>query len=439
MKIQMAERRILIKNYAKQYQQGGKREKTVLLNQFVEATGYNRVHAARRLRIHGNRRHLGKGVVVQADAAGCFKRGRGREYGSELIEPLVKIWENLDYLCGKRFVQGMPGALESLERYGEIELDEEARRKLLRMSASTMDRLLKPERERYKIRGRSGTKPGTLLRSQIPIRTFSEWDEEKAGFVEIDLVGHDGGSTSGDYTQTLDVTDIHTGWSEQAAVLNKAQIWVFEALLAIRGRLPFPLLGIDSDNGGEFINSHLMKYCQSERITFTRSRPHRKNDNCFVEQKNYSIVRRAVGYSRYEGKKAVESLNQLYAWIRLRTNFFLPSMKLMEKQRIGSRVRKKYHAPKTPFQRVLESIGVDEQTKETLREQYRELNLAELNRKIRKAQEVLDRKACRNRRLRKPQENDSLGNHQQKKGRPLPPAPSAGRSNERRMAPAEKG
>jgi len=439
MKIPMEERRILIKNHAGAYRRAGRKEKTIILNHFVKITGYNRVHAARVLRNHQTRLHLGKGRVAQVDAAGWFKRGRGREYGSELIEPLTKIWENLDYLCGKRLKHGLPGALESLERHGEIELDEEARGKLLKMSASTMDRLLRKERAKYVLKGRSGTKPGTLLKCQIPIRTFSEWDEERPGFVEIDLVGHEGGSSSGDFTQTLAVTDICTGWSEQAGVLNKAQTWVFEALLEIRSRLPLPLLGIDSDNGSEFINHHLFKYCEEEELTFTRSRPHRKNDTCFVEQKNYSIVRRAAGYSRYEGTKAVESLNRLYALVRLRTNFFLPSMKLVEKQRIGSRVHKKYDTPKTPYQRVLESPEIEEKIKETLREQYRKLNLGELKRRIGKAQQDLERLAGRPRRFRGTQENDSLGIHQQKEGRPSPPEPSIASVGERRMAPAEKG
>lgn len=439
MKIPMAERRILVKNHARLYQRACRQEKTRILDQFVKATGYNRVYAARRLRGHGKRQHLGQGVVAQGEAAGCFRRGREREYGPELVAPLVKIWENLDYVCGKRLVQGLPGALESLERHGEIELEEEERRKLLKMSAATMDRLLCEKRAEYVLKSRSGTKPGTLLKSQIPIRTFSEWDEGKPGFVEMDLVAHDGGSSQGDYLQTLDVTDIHTGWSEQQAVLNKAQTWVFEGFLRIRSRLPFPLLGIDSDNGGEFINHHLMEYCQREKLTFTRSRPYRKNDNCFVEQKNYSIVRRAVGHGRYVGKKAVEQLNALYALIRLRTNFFLPSMKLLEKRRIGSRVRKKYDEPKTPYQRVLESARVNVSVKKALREEYADLNLAELNRKIRAAQTAIDRLACQNRIALRTFPKSSLGIHQQKEGRPFPPEPSIAFLGERRMAPAEKG
>jgi hypothetical protein len=439
MKIPMKERRVLVKNHAREYQCESRKGKGRILDHFVKLTGYNRVYAARVLRNHGKCRHMGKGIVVQGEAAGCFKRGRGREYGLELVGPLAVIWENLDYLCGKRLVQGLPGALESLERHGELELDPESRRKLLKMSASTMDRLLAEKRAEYVLKGRSGTKPGTLLKSQIPVRTFADWDERKPGFVEIDLVAHDGGSSRGDYTQTLDVTDIHTGWSEQAAVLNKAPIWVFEALLKVRSRLPFPLLGIDSDNGGEFINHPLYEYCIKEEITFTRSRPERKNDNCFVEQKNYSIVRRAVGHGRYVGQKAVSKLNQLYALIRLRTNFFLPSMKLEEKQRQGSRVRKKYDDPKTPFQRLMDSPDIPETSKQKLQEQFVTLNLVELNRKIRKIQTALDRMAVRPGGLQEAGPKTSLGIHQQKKGRPSPPEPPAAFPSERRMAPAEKG
>ncbi|MCA9438408.1 MAG: DDE-type integrase/transposase/recombinase [Candidatus Omnitrophica bacterium] len=390
----MSERRVLIKHSAKSYQKAGKKEKMSILDEFVKATGYNRVHAARVLRGHGRSHHFRNGVKVKAEAAGCFRRGRGRVYGSEVEEPLTKIWECLDYVCGKRLAPAIPAALESLERHGEIVVDEETRGKLLKMSASTIDRLLKAEREKYALRGRSGTKPGTLLKSQIPVRTFADWDEEKAGFLEIDLVGHDGGSSQGDFLQTLDVTDVHTGWSEQRAVLNKAQKWVFEALLEIRDLLPFPLLGIDSDNGSEFINHHLRDYCEEEKITFTRSRSHRKNDTCYVEQKNYSIVRQTVGYGRFQGSKSVRKLNELYDWIRLRTNFFQPSMKLIEKRREGSRVYKRYDRPQTPYQRLMGSDDVSQEIKQQLEDQFQALNLAALNREIRMIQQQLNRLLC---------------------------------------------
>jgi len=225
-------------------------------------------------------------------------------------------------------------------------VDKETKEKILEISASTIDRLLSKEKAKMRLKGRARTKPGTLLKHQIPIRTFADWDEGRPGFVEIDLVSHDGGNARGDYAQTLDVTDVYTGWTETEAVKNKAQIWTFKALKGIRKRLPFKLLGIDSDNGSEFINAHLLRFCKQEKITFTRTRPYRKNDNCFVEQKNYSVVRKAVGYYRYETKKELEILNELYKVLRLYTNFFQPVMKLVKKTRVGSKVIKRYDEAK---------------------------------------------------------------------------------------------
>jgi hypothetical protein len=393
MKIPMEERRILVKNHAREYQRSRKGKKSEVLDLFVEATGYNRVYASRLLRGHGRRIQMGGRVVVRADAEVRVKRRRGREYGEEVVEALKAMWARLDYVCGKRMQRAIPGALESLERHGEIEVSREVRGKLLRISGATIDRLLRKEREKYALKNRGGTKPGTLLKSQIPIRTFAEWDEGRAGFMEIDLVGHDGGTSQGEYLQTLDATDVHTGWSEQRAARCKAQRWVFEALKEIRGQLPFPLLGIDSDNGGEFINQALLAYCREEEITFTRSRAERKNDTCYVEQKNYSIVRRAVGYGRYVGPRALEEMNRLYALLRLRTNFFLPSMKLIEKHRCGSRVHKRYDEARTPYQRVLECSGVSQEVKRRLRRQYKTLNLAQLHREICEVQNRLGKLA----------------------------------------------
>ena len=249
--------------------------------------------------------------------------------------------------------------------------------------------MLAPEKKKLSLKGRSRTKPGTLLRNQIPVRTFADWQEDRPGFVEVDLVVHEGGRARGDYAQTLDLTDVATGWVELAAVLNKAQVWVFEAFERIRQQLPFPLLGLDSDNGTEFINHHMKRYCDQEKITFTRSRPYRKNDNCFVEQKNYSVVRRLVGYDRYQGEQDVARLNELYRWVRLYVNFFLPSQKLQQKIREGSRVYKRYDRAQTPYQRVLESEAVSDEHKGKLRAQYQRWNPAELHRQIRRLQEEL--------------------------------------------------
>src|SRR5262249_11174185 len=234
-----------------------------------------------------------------------------KTYDDQVLSALLKVWMIMDQICGKRLAPMMEEIVTRLEAFGELKLLPSTREKLLRISAATIDRLLAPERDKLSFGSKSRTKPGTLLKSQIPIRTFSDWDESRPGFVEIDLVAHDGGLATGDYLQTLDVTDVFTGWTETQGVRNKAQVWVFEAIKLIRTRFPFELLGIDSDNGSEFINHELLRYCQEQKITFTRSRSYRKNDNCFVEQKNYSVVRRAVGYLRYDTDEELLLLNEL--------------------------------------------------------------------------------------------------------------------------------
>ena len=283
----------------------------------------------------------------------------------------------------------LPEMIPILQKHNEIKLDAATTAKLLAISSATIDRLLKAERKKYQLKGKSHTKPGTLLKHQIPIRTFSEWNEQRPGFVEIDLVGHDGGNSSGEFAQTLDITDVCTGWTEMQAVKNKAQCWVFEALKDIRDRMPFDLLGIDSDNGGEFINDELYRYCIAEKITFTRARSYLKNDNCFVEQKNYSVVRRAVGYMRHDTPEELKVLNELYGHLRLYNNYFQPVMKLLEKTRIGSKVKKKYDRPQTPYQRVLASPDISKDTKKWLRKEYAKLNPAELKRQTSRLQNKL--------------------------------------------------
>jgi len=279
-----------------------------------------------------------------------------------------------DGICGKRLAPYLEEIVPVLERWGELVLDEETRRKLIVISPATIDRMLAPARKRYQLRARSQTKPGTLLKHQIPVRTFSDWDELRPGFVEIDLVSHEGGNARGDYAFTLDATDVCTGWTETEAVRNKAEKWVFAGLQKAKARFPFDIIGIDSDNGSEFINNHLFRYCTQNKITFTRSRPYRKNDNCFVEQKNYSIVRRAVGYRRYDTPDELEALNELYAVLRLYTNYFQPSI----------------DRAKTPYRRVLESDTVPDEAKEDLEQIYATLNPAELNREINRLQDRLD-------------------------------------------------
>jgi len=262
---------------------------------------------------------------------------------------------------------------------------------------------LKDERKKWQVRGKSTTKPGTLLKSQIPIRTFSEWNENKPGFIEVDLVGHDGGYLDGFYIQTLTATDIHTGWTETEAVKNKARVWVFAALKNLRNRFPFLILGIDSDNGGEFINHPLHEYCLSEKITFTRSRSYRKNDNCYVEQKNYSVVRKMVGYRRYDTLEEQEILNRLYRLVSFYTNYFQPLRKLIEKKRMGAKIKKKYDTSRTPYRRVIEIPEIPERTKETLTRLYAQINPAQLKREIEKLQNRLIDLSVVKKRLQKEQ------------------------------------
>jgi hypothetical protein len=395
MRLTLRERQSLVRVSATRYQKGSKKEKRKILDEFVQATGYHRTYASYLLSRHGKRVVVAPKTTIVGDIGKRVRKKHEPVYGAEVVEALKRIWVILDLICGKRLKAALPEVVPKLERWGELKVSAAVREKLLRMSASTIDRLLASERKRMELKSRSGTKPGTLLKHQVPIRTFSEWDETKPGFIEIDLVSHGGGDERGDFCQTLSATDVHSGWTEAEAVRNKAQVWVFEGLTKIRGRLPFALLGIDSDNGSEFINSHLVAYCGREGINFTRSRPYRKNDNCYVEQKNYTVVRKTVGYMRHDTDKELEILNRLYAYLRLYTNYFLPSMKLRQKTRIGSKVVKRYEQPKTPYQRLLESTSIDRRVKQRLRAEYGSLNPAQLKREINWLQQLLC-KAVRN-------------------------------------------
>ena len=325
MRLTMKERKAVTAVMVARYHRMSKKQKGRLLDELVALTGYNRWYAVGLLRGDGR---SSRGRLARAAAR---PRQRRRLYDGTVLTALRRIWVIMDCICGKRLAAVLPETIAVLERHGELLLDAATRQKLGAISAASIDRLLAAERRRLNVRRRSGTKPGTLLKHQIPVRTFAEWDQTQPGFVEIDLVAHDGGFAQGDYCQTLDVTDVASGWTETQAVINKAQVWVFEALQLIRGRLPFALKGIDSDNGSEFINNHLLRYTRQEHITFTRGRAWKKNDGCFVEQKNYSVVRRAVGYARYEGSGPLRLLNELYAHLRLYGNFFQPVMKLIRK------------------------------------------------------------------------------------------------------------
>ena len=382
----MAERRAVAAATRGRYQRAAKKEKGKILDEFIELTGYHRVYARSVLRT------VERKIVRQQPRRGELRPASEKSrkvYDQQVLIVLQRIWVILDYICGKRLVAVLPEVLRRLEYFGELKVRPEIRAKLLRISAATIDRLLRAERRKHELRGRSRTKPGTLLKKQIPLRTFSEWNEQQPGFVEIDLVGHDGGLLQGEHLYTLDMTDVYSGWTEVQAVQNKAQVWVFAALKQLRARLPFALQGIDSDNGSEFINADLLAYCQQERLTFTRSRPYRKNDNCYVEQKNYTMVRRQVGYQRLAGAEQLALVNKLYEHLRLYANYFQPQMKLKHKERHGSQVKKTYDVAQTPYQRLQQSANLSTATKRRLQAEYLRLNPAELKRQIERLQEKL--------------------------------------------------
>src|SRR3990167_2365763 len=389
MRLTMSERRSVAKVMAARYRRARKKEKGGMLDELIALTDYNRRYAIGLLGGQGKAIRVGRRLRLVGDLGRSTKRSRPRIYDGAVLEGLKKIWAILDCICGKRLKAMLPEVIAVLEQHHEIALEAATRQKLLAISPATIDRLLAPERRRFALRGRSGTKPGTLLKHQIPIRTFAEWNETRPGFVEIDLVGHDGGDASGDFCHTLNATDVASGWTENAAVINKAQVWVFEALKAIRARLPFPLLGIDSDNGSEFINNHLTRYCRKEKITFTRGRAGKKNDGCFVEQKNYSVVRRAVGYARYDSPAQQRLLNTLYGHLRLYTNYFQPVMKLLSKERLGAKVKKTYDTPQTPYRRLLAAPGITEPMRQRLQAEYATLNPAQLKRAMTRLQNLL--------------------------------------------------
>ncbi len=349
---------IYLSSLKERYRYAKKKEKAIILDEFTKTTGHERKYAIKLLR----------GWYTHTTSP--IKRPRATTYTEFDARVLAKICELFDWIASKRVQPQIAVGIAAFQKAGELLfLTDEQKQKLIGISAASIDRILVQYHQKPTHKGRSYTKPGTLLKKQIPIRVFSEWNETKVGFFEMDLVGHDGGNAKGIFAFTLNMTDVKTGWSEQVAVPNKGQHAVFTAIKLIRARIAFALLGVDSDSGSEFINDILYRYCLQEKITFTRGRPGKKNDNPFVEQKNDSIVRRWVGYKRYETEKHVALLNELYEVLRLYTNFFLPVHKLQSKEKMGSKVKKLYDKAKTPYQRILEAEDIPEGIKKKLREQ----------------------------------------------------------------------
>jgi hypothetical protein len=364
-------KRELLEVLRARYLKADKVEKQKMLDEFTSATGYHRKHA---IRVFKNQRQIqnhfkGKNKTYQV------------VYRGEVVRVLEQIWEIYGQICSKRLQPILPEAINVLERCQEIIITQETKELLLKISSASIDRCLRPIRVQSP-HGLSTTKPGSLLKNRIPVRTFTEWDQERPGFLEIDLVAHCGNSTEGHFLNTLTCTDLSTGWTDVTALLYRSQQAVSESIHHMRQRLPFPLLGIDSDNGSEFINDLLYRYCLKEKITFTRSRPYQKNDQAHVEQKNWSVVRHTVGYDRWETKQELALLESIYDDLRLYINFFQPSFKLIAKERIGNRTIKRYDTAKTPYQRVLERKDISLEAKAQLMNLYLQLNPAELRRRI---------------------------------------------------------
>jgi len=374
-------KRELLKAVRARYTLGNRTSKQHILDEFVAATGYHRKYA-----IH---------LLNHPPQHGLIKRRPRRcKYDGRVRAALEEVWRWANGICGKRLVAVLPQYVEALERHGELELDSETRALLLTLSAATADRLLTRARAETKPHGLSTTKPGTLLKAAIPVRTFAQWDDAQPGFMEVDLVAHCGMTTAGEYLNSLDMIDVKTRWVELAALRNRSQATVTAAICDCQARLPYPLLGLDSDNGAEFINGELKRLCEQEHITFTRCRPYKKNDQAYVEQKNWTAVRQVVGYDRYEGQQACQALQALYHALRLYLNYFQPVMVLVAKQRLGAKLTKRYDVPKTPYQRILEAPEIDPASKERLRQLYDTLNPAALLRQIHQRQAALWRLAC---------------------------------------------
>jgi len=373
-----------LKKIKSKYLKADKEEKSEILDEYCGNTGHNRKYVIRRL---SPKTDLTKNEWQK-------RKKKKWIYSADEIRHLSKIWEILDYPCGQRLKPILEEIIDKLVGLGELDITSKTAAKLKRISSATIDLRLRPYRKKLLRRITSTTKPGSLVKKQIPIRT-SSWDEKRIGCCELDTVAHCGNNNAGEFINSLNLTDILTGWTDGVAVMGKAQQRIQDGLDNIKKRLPFSLRAIDPDNGSEFINWQLFNYCMEKEIEFTRGRPYQKNDNAHIEQKNWTHVRKIFGYRRLEKEQQLKIMNDLYEnELHFYKNFFLPNVKLTDKKRAGKhgeKIKRIYDRARTPFQRVLMSNEADGQTKQELKEQYAKLNPAELRRNILAKLEKLSR------------------------------------------------
>jgi hypothetical protein len=371
----LSARREMLAGIRETYQAAPWVEKGRILDGFVASSGYERKYSIQLL----NRNETPPVITQKKDRPG------GKKYDEQFVQALLYLWHTANQICSKRLVPFIPELVEAMERHGHLRVSEDIRTKLNTVSAATVDRLLQPERIRVK-GGISLTKHGSLLKHQIAVRTFADWNDITPGFFEIDLVAHCGGDPNGAFLNTLVMIDISTGWLECMPLMRKSAGDVISGIEVASTLIPFPLKGLDSDSGSEFINLDLLDYCEDHRITFTRARAYKKNDQAYVEEKNGSVVRRLVGYDRFIGRKAWEALARFYGVLRQYINFFQPSLKLKKKTRQGARVSKQYETAQTAYQRVLKSTEVDEGVKAHLIHEYENLDPLGLMEELRRLQ-----------------------------------------------------
>jgi hypothetical protein len=377
MELSMKSRKELTEVTAQEYRTAARGKKGLILEQFCHSTGYNRAYAAMLLR--GYRRQVmvvspSEVLTLNATKKRRYGRGRPRLYDEQVRRVVVNVWQRFGLICGKRLAPILRRCIPSIRRDRFLRPSRQVCEALQDISAATIDRLLRPARKKLRLKGTPHTRSAGALSQLIPVRTFGEFSHVAPGHAQLDTVGHDGGVATGEYAFSLALSDVCTGWTERRGVQNRASRWIEAALEEIRQAVPFPLRHLHPDNGSEFINLNVLRYCQRHGLQLSRSRAGRKNDNCWVEQKNFDTVRKLVGYARYSSPQALEALNELYRVQGLLQNYVLPSQKLLEKKRIGSKVLKHYDKPQSPAERVLAHPGITQKVKEKVRQFRRRLD-----------------------------------------------------------------